>query len=153
MLLGGFAGAGSPWSLIRALVRRAITAVNTVCSQEIAPLLKAGLVRRVITSCPVSDSPSRRSVFEELYRDGTIELELSPQGTLAERLWAGGAGIPAFYTRAGVGMPVAEGMPHADFDGRTYVLERALRGDVAIIRARRTTPRRIQQGSRSGGPR
>ena len=140
VLVGGFAGVGAPWSLIHALVRRGprgITAVNTACLQELTPLLEAGLVRRVVTSWPVYNSPARRSVFEELYKAGTIELELVPQGTLAERLRAGGAGIPAFYTPAGVGTPLAADKTQADFDGRTYVLERALRGDVALVRARR----------------
>lgn len=140
VLVGGFAGVGSPWSLIHALVRRAprgITVVNTACLQELVPMLEAGMVAKVITSWPVYNSPSRRSVFEELYRAGKVELELSPQGTLAERLRAGGAGIPAFYTPAGVGTPIAEGKPHAAFDGRTHILERALRGDVALVRARR----------------
>ncbi len=143
VLLGGFAGVGSPWSLIHALARRnprRITAVNTACLQEMVPLLESGSIARVITSWPVYNSPARRSLFEELYREGKVEMELSPQGTLAERLRAGGAGIPAFYTPAGVGTVVAEGKPHADFDGRTYVMERGLRGDVALIRAARADP-------------
>jgi 3-oxoacid CoA-transferase A subunit len=85
----------------------------------------------------VYNTRNRRSIFEELYRDGKIELELSPQGTLAERIRAGGAGIPAFYTPTGVGTPVAEGKPTATFDGREYLLERAIRGDVALVYARR----------------
>jgi 3-oxoacid CoA-transferase A subunit len=91
----------------------------------------------VITSWPVYNSRNRRSTFEEQYRAGTIELELSPQGTLAERIRAGGAGIPAFYTPTGVGTPIAQGKPTAIFDGRTYLLERAIRGDVALVYARR----------------
>jgi 3-oxoadipate CoA-transferase alpha subunit len=140
VLVGGFAGVGVPWGLIRALVRhgpRDLTAVNTACTAELEPLLAAGLVRKVITSWPVYNTTSRVSVFEELYRAGRIELELSPQGTLAERIRAGGAGIPAFYTPAGAGTAVAEGKPAAIFDGREYVLERGIRGDVALVHARR----------------
>src|SRR5579884_824824 len=81
VLVGGFAGVGVPWGLVRALVRRAprdITVVNTACTQEVVPLLEAGIVRRAITSWPVYNNPSRRSVFEELWRAGKIELELTP---------------------------------------------------------------------------
>ena len=140
VLVGGFTNVGVPWSLLDALVRRGardLTAVNTACLREINMLLEAGLVRKVITSWPAYNDRTRRSVCEELWRAGKLELELSPQGTLAERLRAGGAGIPAFYTPAGVGTPLAEGKPHAEFDGRTYLLERGLRGDVALVRARR----------------
>lgn len=140
VLVGGFAGVGVPWDLIHALVRRGVrdlTAVNTACTAELEPLIAAGLVRKVITSWPVYNSRNRRSTFEEQYRAGTIELELSPQGTLAERIRAGGAGIPAFYTPTGVGTPIAQGKPTAIFDGRTYLLERAIRGDVALVYARR----------------
>jgi 3-oxoadipate CoA-transferase, alpha subunit len=140
VLVGGFAGVGVPWELVRALVRRGVrdlTAVNTACTAELEPLLAAGLVRKVITSWPVYNTRTKHSIFEELYRAGKIELELSPQGTLAERIRAGGAGIPAFYTPTGVGTPIAEGKPTATFDGREYLLERAIRGDVALVYARR----------------
>lgn len=140
VLLGGFSGVGAPWSLIEALVRRGardLTLVNTACLQEMVPLLEAGLVRKAITSWPAYNSAGRFSLFEQQWRAGKVELELSPQGTLAERIRAGGAGIPAFYTPAGVGTPIAEGKPHATFDGRVHVLERAIRGDVALVHARR----------------
>src|SRR5665213_2060532 len=74
-------------------------------------------------------------LFEQLYLSGKLELELNPQGTLAERIRAGGAGIPAFYTRTGVGTVVAEGKPTEDFEGQTYVRERWLRADLSIVKA------------------
>ena len=100
-------------------------------------LIENGQVRKVIASFPVSPSPSRPSAFEKAYREGRIELELVPQGTLAERIRAGGAGIPAFYTPTGAGTLIAEGKETHVFDGRTYLLERALRADFAFVWAHR----------------
>ena len=100
-------------------------------------LIEAGRVRKVVASFPVSPSPSRPNAFELAYREGNIELELVPQGTLAERIRAGGAGIPAFYTPTSAGTPVAEGKETRVMDGREYVLEYALKADYAFIRALR----------------
>jgi 3-oxoacid CoA-transferase len=98
-------------------------------------LAEAGLVRKVIAS--FAAYPTRPTPIEEQIRSGKIELELVPQGTLAERVRAGGAGIPAFYTPTGVGTQVAEGKEHRTFGGREYILERALTADYAIVRAHR----------------
>jgi 3-oxoadipate CoA-transferase alpha subunit len=98
-------------------------------------LMENGQVRKVIASFPVSASPARPNAFELLYREGKIELELAPQGTLAERIRAGGAGIPAFYTPTGAGTPMAQGKEVRVFNGRTCVLEHALQADFAFIRA------------------
>ncbi|MBI2872881.1 MAG: 3-oxoacid CoA-transferase subunit A [Chloroflexi bacterium] len=98
-------------------------------------LVANGQVRKVIASFPVSASPSRPTSFELLYREGKVELELVPQGTLAERIRAGGAGVAAFYTPTGAGTLVAEGKEVRVLDGREHVLETALKADFACIRA------------------
>jgi len=100
-------------------------------------LIENGQVAKVIASFPVSPSPSRPNAFERAYLRGEAELEMVPQGTLAERIRAAGAGIPAFYTRTGVGTPLAEGRETRVFDGEEYLLEYALPGDFALIRAHR----------------
>ena len=97
-------------------------------------LVENGQVRKIVASFPVSASPSRPNAFELAYRQGKIELELVPQGTLAERMRAGGAGIPAFYTPTGAGTQIAEGKETRTFDGRLYVMELALKADYALIR-------------------
>jgi len=140
IMIGGFVGVGAPWDLIFALVRhgaRNLTCIQTATRVEMAPLIEAGLVRKMITSFPGYASADKTSAFEERYKAGEIELELVPQGTLAERIRAAGAGIPAFYTPTGVGTIVAEGKPTAWFDGREYLLERWLPADYALIRAYR----------------
>jgi 3-oxoacid CoA-transferase subunit A len=88
----------------------------------------------------ISSYIGENKLFAELYLGGKLELELNPQGTLAERIRAGGAGIPAFYTKTGVGTVVAEGKPHAEFDGETYVQERWLRADLSIVKAWKGDP-------------
>ena len=98
-------------------------------------LVETGQIRKAIASFPVSPSPSRPSAFEGAYRRGEVEMELVPQGTLAERLRAGGYGVAAFYTPTGVGTVVAEGKEVREFIGREYLLERAIRGDFAFVRA------------------
>lgn len=138
VMVGGFGEAGSPIELLHALIdhgARGLTVVSNNCgSGEIglAALLKAGRVRKIICSFPRTASST---VFPELYRSGRCELELVPQGTLAERIRAGGAGIPAFYTPAAVGTALAEGKETRAFDGRDYLLEHALRADFALIKA------------------
>ncbi len=140
VMIGGFGEAGSPIELIHALIDQGaknLTVVNNnTGSGEVglAALIKAGRVSKMICSYPRS---SHSRVFPELYRAGTIELELVPQGTLAERIRAGGAGIPAFYTPASVGTPLADGKEVRRFDGRDYVLERGLRADVALVKCER----------------
>jgi len=138
VLIGGFGRAGMPFALIDALRRlgpRELTVVNNNAGNGdtgLAALLAAGQVRKVICSFPrQSDS----HVFDRLYRAGEIELELVPQGTLAERIRAGGAGIGGFYTPTGVGTPLAAGKEVRTIDGREYLLEYPIRADVAFVRA------------------
>jgi 3-oxoadipate CoA-transferase alpha subunit len=138
VLIGGFGGAGHPFALIDALLRQGAADLTVVCNNAgggdtgLAALLAAGQVRKVVCSFPrQADS----YVFDELYRAGKIELELVPQGTLAERIRAGGAGIGGFYTRTGVGTQLADGKEIREIDGVSYVLELPIRGDVALIRA------------------
>ena len=138
VLIGGFGKAGQPVELIDALLRTDVgdlTVVNNNAGNGtlgLAALLAAGRVRKIICSFPrQSDS----FVFDELYRAGKIELELVPQGNLAERIRAAGAGNGAFYTPTGVGTPLAEGKEVRRIDGRDYVMELPLRGDVALVKA------------------
>lgn len=138
VLIGGFGSAGGPIELIHALIDlgvKDLTAVNNNTGNGdvgLAALIKNGQVRKMICSYPRS---SNSKVFPELYRAGKIELELVPQGTLAERLRAGAAGIPAFYTPTAVGTPLAEGKELREFEGRAYVMERWLKADFALIKA------------------
>ncbi|MBM4832642.1 MULTISPECIES: 3-oxoacid CoA-transferase subunit A [Actinomycetes] len=140
VLVGGFGLAGMPFDLVDALIRQGASDLTVVSNNAgngevgLAALLKAGRVRKVICSFPrQSDS----YVFDELYRAGRVELEVVPQGTLAERMRAGGAGIGGFYSPVGVGTPLAEGKETREIDGRTYVLEFPITGDVALISAHR----------------
>ena len=138
ILIGGFGMAGMPVTLIDALIRqgaRDLTVVNNNAGNGdtgLAALLAAGRVRKMICSFPrQSDS----YVFDGLYRAGKIELELVPQGNLAERMRAAGAGVGAFYSPTGVGTPLAEGKEQRTIGGRDYVLEYPIKGDVALIGA------------------
>ncbi len=139
VMIGGFGEAGSPIELIHALIdqgaKRLTVISNNTGSGEVglAALLKAGRVSKVVCSFPRT---ANSTVFPDLYRSGKIELELVPQGTLAERIRAGGAGIPAFFTPAAVGTPLAEGKESRTFDGKEYLLERWLRADFALIKGR-----------------
>ncbi len=140
VLIGGFGRAGQPYALIDALRRGGagdLTVVNNNAGNGdtgLAALLATGRVRKIICSFPrQSDS----YVFDELYRSGRIELEVVPQGNLAERIRAAGAGIGAFYSPTGVGTLLAEGKETRTIDGRDYVLEHPIRADVALIRAHR----------------
>ncbi|MCR9077053.1 MAG: 3-oxoacid CoA-transferase subunit A, partial [bacterium] len=115
---------------------RELTVVSNNCGSGevgLAALLKAGRVRKVVCSFPRT---ANSTVFPDLYHSGKIELELVPQGTLAERIRAGGAGIPAFYTPAAVGTPLAEGKESREFDGKTYLMERGLKADFALIKGK-----------------
>ncbi|MCY6380206.1 3-oxoacid CoA-transferase subunit A [Hoeflea prorocentri] len=138
IMIGGFGGAGAPIELIHALAERRIgdlTIINNNAGNGrigIAALIDAGLVRKMVCSFPRSSDPR---AFTESYLAGDIELELIPQGTLAERIRAGGAGIPAFYTPTAYGTELAEGKPVEEFDGRPYVRERWLKADFALIKA------------------
>jgi 3-oxoadipate CoA-transferase alpha subunit len=143
VMIGGFGGAGSPIELIHALIDRYratghpanLTVVNNNAGNGhvgLAALIEAGMVKKLICSFPRSADPV---VFTELYLAGRIELELVPQGTLAERIRAGGAGIPAFYTPTSYGTDLAAGKPVEVFEGRSYVQERWLKADVALVKA------------------
>jgi 3-oxoadipate CoA-transferase alpha subunit len=138
VLVGGFGFAGMPFDLIDALIRHGAGDLTIVSNNAgngevgLAALLKAGQVRKVVCSFPRQvDS----YVFDDLYRRGEIELDVVPQGNLAERMRAAGAGIGAFYCPTGVGTPLAEGKETRTIDGRDYVLEYPIRGDVALITA------------------
>jgi 3-oxoadipate CoA-transferase alpha subunit len=137
VMIGGFGEAGSPIELIHALIDQGtgnLTAVNNNTGNGevgLAALIGNGQVRKMICSYPRS---SHSKLFPELYRAGEIELELVPQGTLAERIRAGGAGIPAFYTPAAVGTPLAEGKETRDFERRPHLLERCLKADFALVK-------------------
>ena len=139
VMIGGFGTAGQPAELIDALIAqgaRDLTIVNNNAGNGetgLAALLKTGRVRRIVCSFPrQADS----QVFDALYRSGELELELVPQGNLAERIRAAGAGIGAFYTPTGYGTALAEGKETRVIDGRAYVLEYPLRADYALIKAR-----------------
>lgn len=143
VMIGGFGGSGAPIELIHALIDRfkatghpaQLTVINNNAGNGhigLAALIEAGMVKKLICSFPRSADPV---VFTELYLAGKIELELVPQGTLAERIRAGGAGIPAFYTPTSFGTDLANGKKIEDFDGRSYVQERWLKADFALVKA------------------
>ena len=138
VLISGFGMAGMPVHLIDALIEQGASDLTVVSNNAgngetgLAALLAKGRVRKVICSFPRQHDSW---VFDDLYRSGRIELEVVPQGTLAERLRAAGAGIPAFYSPTGAGTLLAEGKQTRDFNGRPHVLELALHGDVALIGA------------------
>ncbi|MCH5674445.1 3-oxoacid CoA-transferase subunit A [Streptomyces gilvus] len=138
VLVGGFGLAGMPFDLIDALIRQGAKDLTIVSNNAgngdvgLAALLAAGRVRKVLCSFPrQADS----WVFDDLYRAGKIELEVVPQGNLAERMRAAGAGIGAFYCPTAVGTPLAEGKEVREIDGRTYLLEYPIKGDYALIAA------------------
>ncbi|WP_417724098.1 3-oxoacid CoA-transferase subunit A [Salipiger sp.] len=143
VMIGGFGGSGAPIELIHALIdhgARGLTVVNNNAGNGhvgLAALIEQGQVDKLICSFPRSADPR---VFTEAYLAGRIALEIVPQGTLAERIRAGGAGIPAFYTPTSYGTDLAEGKPVAEFDGRMYVQERGLRADFALIKAETADP-------------
>ena len=143
VMVGGFGASGSPIELIHALIDHGagdLTVINNNTGNGqvgLAALIGNGQVRKMICSFPRS---SQSRVFPELYRAGRIELELVPQGTLAERIRAAGAGIPAFYTPTTVGTVLAEGKEQRDFDGRTFVMEPWLKADFALIKCETADP-------------
>ena len=134
--VGGFGLCGIPEALIVALRdsgKKDLTVASNnagVDGYGLGLLLETRQIRKMISSYV-----GENREFERQYLSGTLEIEFCPQGTLAERMRAGGAGIPGFYTRTGVGTAVAEGKDHREFDGHTYILERGLRADVALVKA------------------
>jgi 3-oxoacid CoA-transferase subunit A len=141
IMSGGFGLSGNPESLIPAIRdagTKELTVISNNCGADgfgLWMLLANGQIRKMISSYV-----GENKLFEQLYLSGKLELELNPQGTLAERIRAGGAGIPAFYTRTGVGTVVAEGKPVEEFDGELYVRETWLKADLAIVKAWRADP-------------
>ena len=133
--VGGFGLCGIPARLIDALLESGVTGLTLVSNNcgidgvGLGKLLRSRQVRKVIASYV-----GENKEFERQYLAGEMEVEFTPQGTLAERCRAGGAGIPAFFTRTGVGTLVAEGKQHAVFDGETYIMERAIRADLSLIK-------------------
>lgn len=133
---GGFGLCGMPETLIDALAESGVKGLTVVSNNAgvdgigLAKLIERGQIAKMISSYV-----GNNKTFERAYLDGRLELEFSPQGTMSERLRAGGAGIPAFYTKTGVGTQIAEGKVHAEFDGETYIQERGIRADVALVRA------------------
>ena len=136
IMSGGFGLSGNPENLIAALKEagtKDLTVVSNNCGADnfgLWVLLNNGQIRKMISSYV-----GENKLFAELYLSGKLELELNPQGTLAERIRAGGAGIPAFYTKTGYGTLVAEGKETKEFDGEMYVMERGLRSDLSIVKA------------------
>ena len=143
VLFPGFGGIGSPQNLIAALHRQGARNLTGVSNghggidgrMDVGTLIAAGQMKKMICAFTAPTHPSRVPPFVELYNKNEIDAELVPQGTLAERLRAAGAGIGAFYTPASVGTELAEGKEHREINGRTYVLEYPLPADYAFIRA------------------
>ena len=139
IMSGGFGLVGNPESLIPEIKASGVKDLTVISNNAGADgfglwhLLESRQIRKMISSYV-----GENKLFEQQYLSGELELEFSPQGTLAERIRAGGAGIPAFYTRTGVGTVVAEGKPHHEFHGELYVQERWLRADLAIVKAWRS---------------
>jgi 3-oxoacid CoA-transferase subunit A len=136
IMVGGFGLCGIPENLIRALVNKGVKNLTTISNNAgvdgfgVGMLLANGQLRRHIGTYV-----GENKLLEKMVLNGTVELDLVPQGTFAERIRAGGAGIPAFFTPTGVGTVVAEGKEARDFDGRPYIMERALQADFAFVKA------------------
>lgn len=138
VLIGGFGAVGQPNALIDGLIEQGATDLVAVANNAgvghvgLARLMELGRVRKIICSFPRSSDPV---VFETLYKAGKIELEIVPQGTLAERMRAAGAGVPAFFTATAYGTQLGRDKESREIDGRMYVLENAIKGDVALVEA------------------
>ncbi|MBI1330625.1 MAG: 3-oxoacid CoA-transferase subunit A [Alphaproteobacteria bacterium] len=136
VMSGGFGLCGIPENLIAALRDSGVKGLTVISNNAgvddfgLGLLLQTRQIRKMISSYV-----GENETFERQYLSGELELEFNPQGTLAERIRAGGAGIPGFYTRTGVGTLIAEGKEHKEFDGETYILERGLKADLSIVKA------------------
>ncbi len=143
VMVGGFGASGSPVELLHALIDHGATDLTVINNNTgngevgLAALIGNGQVRKMICSFPRS---SQSKVFPKLYKEGRIELEVVPQGTLAERIRAAGAGIPAFYTPTALGTVLAEGKESREFDGRQYLMERWLKADFALVKCQVADP-------------
>ena len=139
VMISGFGEAGSPIELIHALIDQGAKDLTVISNNTgsghvgLAALIENRRVKKMICSFPRT---ANSKVFPELYKNGEIELELVPQGTLAERIRSGGAGIPAFYTPTSVGTPLADGKETREFNGRTYVLQHALEADFSLVKCK-----------------
>lgn len=137
IMISGFGEAGSPIELIHELIDHGAKNLTVVSNNTgsghvgLAALIENRQVKKMICSFPRT---ANSTVFPELYHNGEIELELVPQGTLAERIRAGGAGIPAFYTPSSVNTPLAEGKEVREFNGKSYVMEHAIKADFALVK-------------------
>ncbi len=140
LLLGGFINCGFADDLLSAIHAKGIRNLTTISNNPsvgeggMVKLLSDGRIRKMICSYSRKEGTT---LIEDLRDSGSLTLEIIPQGTLAERIRCNGAGIPGFYTRTGVGTPLAEGKEHRDFDGETYLFEPAIKADFALIRALR----------------
>src|ERR1700751_3587820 len=136
IMSGGFGLCGIPELLITSIRESGVTGLTVISNNAgidgagLGVLLESRQIRKMISSYV-----GENKLFADLYLKGELELEFNPQGTLAERIRAGGAGIPAFFTKTGVGTLVAEGKELREFDGETYVMERALKADLSIVKA------------------
>ncbi|MCI5046116.1 MAG: CoA transferase subunit A [Aquisalinus sp.] len=136
VMCGGFGLCGIPENLIIALRDSGVTDVTAISNNAgvddfgLGLLLQTRQIKKMVSSYV-----GENATFEKQYLSGELELEFNPQGTLAERIRAGGAGIPGFYTKTGVGTLIAEGKEHKEFDGETYVMETGLRSDLALVKA------------------
>jgi 3-oxoacid CoA-transferase subunit A len=136
IMSGGFGLCGIPEKLIAALVASGVKGLTVISNNAgvddfgLGLLLQTRQIRKMISSYV-----GENATFERQYLAGELELEFNPQGTLAERIRAGGAGIPGFYTKTGVGTLIAEGKEHKEFDGQTFILERGLKSDLSIVKA------------------
>src|ERR1700720_1849835 len=136
IMVGGFGLCGNPENLIRALVHKGVKNLTTISNNAgvdgfgVGLLLANGQIKRHIGTYV-----GENKLLEQMVLNGTVQLDLVPQGTFSERIRAGGAGIPAFFTPTGVGTLVAEGKEAREFDGRTYIMERALQADFAFVKA------------------
>ena len=136
IMAGGFGLCGIPENLIAAIRDSGVKGLTFISNNAgvddfgLGVLLQTRQIKKMISSYV-----GENKTFESQFLSGELEVELTPQGTLAERIRAGGAGIPGFYTATGVGTIVAEGKEHKEFDGRTYILERALKADLSIVKA------------------
>ncbi len=139
VMISGFGEAGSPIELIHALIDQGAKDLTVISNNTgsghvgLAALIAHRRVKKMICSFPRT---ANSKVFPELYKNGEIELELVPQGTLAERIRSGGAGIPAFYTPTSVGTPLAEGKETREFKGRSYVMQHALEADFSLVKCK-----------------
>lgn len=135
IMAGGFGLCGIPENLIEAIKQSGVKNITVISNNCGVDNFGLGVLLQTRQICKmISSYVGENKTFESQYINKELELELNPQGTLAERIRAGGAGIPAFYTKTGVGTIVAEGKEHKDFDGQTYILERGLKADLAIIK-------------------